>query len=141
LQRPYSQPERGIQIELAVGVPKLLKKKSKQMNATPSDESGKSCPLCTYGNKINATVCRMCETRLEVVVKHEGRLKAEANEESPPKPKRESSPKREAFNLMDLCATPILQVVVKHERLKAEAIRSPRQNQKEKVPRREKLLI
>jgi hypothetical protein len=28
---------------------------------------------------------------LEVVVKHEGRLKAEANEESPPKPKRESS--------------------------------------------------
>jgi hypothetical protein len=75
------------------------------MNATPSDENGKSCPLCTYGNKINDTVCRMCETMLEVVVKHEGRLKAEANKESPPKLKRESSPKREAFNLMDLCAT------------------------------------
>jgi hypothetical protein len=74
------------------------------MNSATSDEDGKSCPLCTYGNKINATVCLMCETRLEVVVKHE-RLKAEANKESPPKPKRESSPKREAFNLIDLCAT------------------------------------
>jgi hypothetical protein len=80
----------------------------------------------------------LCATPvLQVVVKHE-RLKAEANKESPPKPKRESSPKREAFNLMDLCATPVLQVVVKHERLKAEANKeSPPKPKRESSPKRE----
>jgi hypothetical protein len=72
------------------------------MNSPPADEDGKSCPLCTYENKVNVMVCLMCETTLEVVVKPE-RLKI--NEKSPPTSKPESSPKRETFNLIDLCAT------------------------------------